>query len=154
MIIQHEYMDTMICPYCATEQSDLWELKGAYEEDTLRVECQECEREFDSYCLTSHSFTTSTVDVEAERLEKEADAKREAARVAERYAGCQAFPPGTAVRVREDSRYANFLRGREGVISNRELCKHNPFVHVDLEPRGELNPYDGFACFPDDLELL
>ncbi len=153
-MIDHKYTDDMVCPYCGCKQSDIWEIKGAYDEDTLRVECQECERPFDSYCLTSHSFTTSTVDVEAERLKKEADAKLEAARVAERYAACQAFPPGIAVRVREDSRYADFLCGRVGVVSNRELCKHNPVVHVDLEARGDRNPYPGFACFPDELELL
>ncbi len=153
-MIDHKYIDDMVCPYCGTKQTDLWELKGAYDEDTLRVECQECEKPFDSYCLTSHSFTTSEVDIEAERLNELAEKHREAAELAKRYAACQAFVPGTPIRVREDSRYADFLRGREGVVSNRELSKHNPFVHVDLEARGDRNPYPGFACIPDDLELL
>ncbi len=153
-MIDHRYTDDMVCPYCGTKQSGLWELKGAYDEDTLRVECEECEREFDSYCYTSHSFTTSEVDIEAEKRKLELERRVVEEERAKRYAACQAFVPGTPIRVREDSRYADFLCGREGVVSNRELSKHNPFVHVDLKSRGDRNPYPGFACFPDDLELL
>jgi len=131
-MIDHMYTDEMVCPYCGCKQTDIYEIKGAYEEDEIRVDCQECEREFASCCLVSYSFTTYEVDKEAEaREEAERKAAQEARHAAAR-AEAAKWLPGTRVRIREDAEYADWIRSRSGVISNEELCPYG-FVSVTLD---------------------
>ncbi len=157
-MIDHEYTNNMVCPYCGHEQTDIYEYKGAYEDDNpIRVDCQECEKEFESSCYVSYSFTTSTVDKEAEAREK---AKREAERerrLAERYAACVLFTPGTVIRVKDTDHYAKWMRGRTGVVANKELEHYNPFVSVILDECARngkrLKSYETFFR-PEDIERL
>ena len=129
--IDHEYTNGVICPYCGEEQDDLWDIDGAYTEDETRMDCQDCGKEFASYCHVSHSFTTYEVDKEAEEREK---AKRYAAaeeRRLKKFNEASEWLPGTRVRVNDD-RLGAPHNGRTGVISNKER-DHHGFVNVDLD---------------------
>lgn len=128
------YERKMLCPWCGTEQSDIYEIEGAYTDDEpCRVECQRCERPFDSVCMVSYAFSTTRVDLVAEAEEKRIEVERQEKRRAERFAACSVFTPGMRVRV-TDERYADFIRDRVGVVTDEPISTHNPFVHVELQP--------------------
>lgn len=132
-MIDHHFTDNMVCPYCGCEQTDIYEIEGAYTEDSIRVECQECEKEFSSYCHITYSFCTETVDKEAEAREAAARKAEDEARREQMREKARQWPPGTPIKVRDDAPYAEFLTGRLGVVSNKELCYHG-FVNVTLDP--------------------
>jgi len=136
--IDHECTSEVVCPWCGFEQKDIFEYEGIYEDDKpIRVDCQRCERPFESVCSVSHSFSTERVDVQAELAAKQAKQAQIAARVAK----ARRFPPGSRVRVRDSDRYAAWLRGRVGTVANREISG-NGLVLIDLDR------VEGAGCFP------
>jgi len=151
--IDHEFTDDIVCPYCGHAQSDIFELTDAFSEEGTRVHCDECEKEFASFCHVTYSFTTYRVDLEAEKREKGERREQEKERREARATEAAKWPPGTRVRVREDSRYADHLRGREGTVPNKELDRHHGFVNVTLDPAPGRKAHDTFFS-PADLERL
>lgn len=124
------------CPWCGTKIEDFYEYGGMLTEDGAEWECWECEQPLRTTCYISYSFNTHAVDVEAE---KKAEDKRE--REAEhrrlvRLRAAEQWKPGDRVRIRADN--PRFIHdGKTATVANRELSKHNPFVHLDLNERYE-----------------
>lgn len=152
--IDTAYESNMICPWCGKQQGDTWEIRGAYEEDTIRMNCGSCERPFDSTCMVSYSFSTTRIDEVAEAIKQAEKKARDDTRLAQRYAECIAFEQGARVRVRTDAKYAHWLLNRVGAVKGIPST-HNPFVHVLLDgvPARDLKPYD-MHFFPKDLERV
>jgi len=48
--------DEITCPYCGYRFLDSWEYEDI--DDSVEIECGECEREFDLYVKTSTTYTT------------------------------------------------------------------------------------------------
>lgn len=52
------------CPHCGYEMQDVCDAYGThfqYDDDTIEVECDRCERTFEIVLHVSHSFTTKAV---------------------------------------------------------------------------------------------
>ena len=151
--IDHEYTDNVVCPYCGHEQEPHeFENGDVFTEDEVRLECPDCEKEFASCCNISYSFSTHEVDVEAEKHAR-AEQLREAQERRDKHrAAAAAWLPGTRVRVRADTHYIDFIRGREGVVPNKELNSHGQ-VNVTLDATPEHKAYNT-VFDPKDLERL
>lgn len=50
--------EEVTCPYCGYEYSDSWE----FGDDTDRLKCPECNKEFDVSSETTRTFSTSKID--------------------------------------------------------------------------------------------
>ena len=151
--IDHEHTDEIVCPYCGAEtEAHEFEDGKVYTEEESRLDCGSCEKTFASYCHVSYSFTTYAVDKEAEAREEAACRRRDRERDDARRAVAAEWLPGTAVRVREDSRYAGHIRGREGTVPNKELGHHG-YVNVVLDATPEHKEHDT-SFDPEDLERL
>lgn len=129
--IDTDFNDAPVCPYCGTEQTDIFEIHGVFSEDDTRIDCQECGKQFSSICSVSYSFSTYEVDLEAEAREKAERAAERKRWEDERKAACSAFLPGTRVRLKLDVPFAEHMKGRTGTVANREL---GTFVYVNLDP--------------------
>ena len=130
--IDHEFTDGMVCPYCGHEQSDIFDITGAYTEDETRTYCDGCEKEFASYCSISYSFTTHKVDAEAEKREREERRADEEERRLARCTEARKLTPGTRIKIKKDSPYSDWLRCRVGEVANREPSRHG-LVYVTLD---------------------
>ncbi len=129
-----EYTNEPICPWCGAVYviDDDYSL---YEESSSDVDCPECDRPFSSRCSTSRSFSTERRDLIAEKAKKERAKQKNEKRRLERLAACEAFTPGTRVRIKEDA--ACVFKGRVGEVANEELDKMCPKVIVLLDPEKE-----------------
>lgn len=143
----HEGTDSPVCPHCGHEISDGAEAHDGNE--STRIECDECGEEFDSFAEVSVTYSTFKIDPEAEarRLARqEEDRQRFLQERAAARAACQKFTPGMRIRVK-DSAEARHLRGREGVVENRELPRNASCVRVTLSGSTRADNID-----PVDLE--
>ena len=152
-MIDHEYTDDITCPYCGYKiTEEPWEYGNVFSEDETRIECPDCEKEFASTCYTTYSFSTHTVDLEAEKRERE-ERRRVHQECADRgRAEAAKWLPGTRVRVRENIGYANHIEGREGVVPNKEM-RHSGYVNVTFDAVDGRKGYDT-SFMPKDLKRL
>ncbi len=134
--LDHDGTDNPICPWCGHVICDAWDYGNEmFSEDDTDVECPSCERPFTSSCHTSHTFTTERRDLAAEEADKAKRHQRNEERRLERLAACEPFTPGMRVRVTEAA--SPYYADRVGVVENKELDKHNPFVNVLLDAVGD-----------------
>lgn len=56
-----EFNDDLICPYCGTEQRDLFEVHGAYEEGDHECQCGTCGGEFRFHTSISYSYSMTKI---------------------------------------------------------------------------------------------
>lgn len=158
MDIDHEHTDHIVCPYCGCKQTDLFDIDGAYEEDETRIDCQKCDQEFSSVCSIIYSFTTYTVDLEAEERQRVEDKARRDKQLAERLVECQKFTPGTRVRIKADFLHMRYLTGLKGPLIGKvdicELCKINPVVSVILDCPKDHDFHSTVVCFPEKIEKI
>lgn len=149
-----EWTDDPTCPYCGYKIKCVSDYDGGfYSEDEFEFECPSCCKPVRSQAYISFSYTTSKIDREAEAKLDSERKEKESLRTAQRLAECQKWLPGTKIRVREESGFADCLRGRTGVVANREINKYNPFVEVDLDPREGHSFHRNFFD-PSDLERM
>lgn len=149
-----EYTDNPTCPYCGYEIQNVSDYDGAfYSEELYEFDCPDCEKPVRCQAHISFSYTTTCIDREAEAKKKAERKAKDDERTAKRLIECQKWLPGTRIRIREDSTYADWLRGRVGVVANREITRHNPFVEIDLEATRDYKPYSTF-CRPEELERI
>lgn len=144
----HEYTSEIVCPHCGYTSEWDPDNNEIFEED-----CPSCEREYRVAVHHSVDFSTSIFDREAEEREAAEKKAKEDERIAAVYAACQKFPPGSRVRILPMGKgWADRLAGETGVVSNKELSKHNPFVHVELDKfAGEDRLFDN-SFFPQQVE--
>jgi transcription elongation factor Elf1 len=139
--IDHDNTDRPVCPYCGHEHKEGAEYHGS--ESTTRISCTECGETFESEQEISVTYSTSKIDFVKEEAEKQKRAEETAAR----HAACQKFTPGTRVRIKSTAKWLwPRYHGVAGVVANRELQRHNPFVHIKIE--GAVLP-----AYPEDVEL-
>lgn len=142
--IDHEFTDEIVCPYCgAKNEPYAVEDSAVFTEERTRLECNDCEKEFVSYCHTTYSFTTYTVDKAAEAHKKAEWWRQHQERTKARKAEAAKWLPGTIVRVKDDAPYASHICGREGVVPNKELDNHG-FVNVTLNATHRHKGYESF----------
>jgi hypothetical protein len=151
-LIDCDYTREIVCPFCGYEHSDSWEHHG--NDDTIRMNCEKCEREFDCERDITVHYSSSRIDYEAEAARKAADEKW----IADRFIECMRFLPGMRVRIKQGKYDNGSQAGLEGTISEKPPCEHNPFVYVDLDRhaqrRAESTYYHPEHFFPDQVEII
>ena len=145
--INHEYTSCITCPHCGYTSE--WEPES---HEVFEQDCDACEKEYRVAVHHSVDFSTSIFDREAEECEAAEKEAKEDERIAAVYAACQKFPPGSRVRIIPMADWGDRHVGETGVVSNKELSKHNPFVHVELDKfAGEDRLFDN-SFFPQQVE--
>jgi transcription elongation factor Elf1 len=136
------FTDEPVCPHCGHAHDGGSEYHES--NDTVRIQCSECEMEFESERSFAVSYSTSKIDHAAEA----AAAEQKRVATAARLKACQEFPPGCRVRVRVGLQLRGVHVGMEGVVANCELSKTHPCVVVQFEDLGRV------FLAPVQLELL
>ena len=56
----------IVCPYCSYSQSDIWEYEMR-DDDTLEIDCGECERIFQTTLSVSYSYKSKPLEAKSEK---------------------------------------------------------------------------------------
>ena len=58
-----------VCPHCGERDGEWWD-SGVKPDETERVMCHHCEKDYDCECIVDYSFTTTIPDLVAEAYEE------------------------------------------------------------------------------------
>lgn len=95
--IDAQAKDCPVCPHCGERDHDYWD--GGYKpEETVRVTCDECERDYDCECIVEYSFTSTIPDLVQEAKDDARRRIRQQEYVFDRLMAADEFEVGARVR--------------------------------------------------------